>query len=401
MKKIYLNFVILFIFTLILNADKTLEDKLKKLQNELKESKQKKEEIFKKIYEKELQSQKLKSEENKLLKTISELDKKIYKTKRNIEEIQLKLEITKTNIELLEKDIANKNIEIEERKKLLMKNLLNTYDYILQNDRIKKIYLYLMTDELTDIGKKTFYLNEISFSENNIINLVKDEKTRITIKKNELEEQNKIYEENNRLLTIELNNLTKAKNEKNKFLKEINLSREKTLQLIKELKEQDRMLTKILDELTVRMKETEEQIILSKSNFLKRKGKLPYPIKNPVIEKNFGVNKLDKFDNIKVLNNGIDFRVNKESEIYAISNGKILFADYFEGYGYMVIIDHGGGYRSIYSNLDEITVKYDEEVLALSLIGKIIADKNEPKIFHFEIREGSKALNPNEWLKRR
>lgn len=395
---IILNFII---FAAILNSadNNTLELQLKKMKQNLDEKKGKKQEIFKQILDNEKKKNRLRQEENKILKIITELDKNITDISNNIDEIRIKLDITKVNIKLLEDEIRTKNIQLSEREKILAKRLKQIFKQRMKYGEITNLLILFETKDLSNSIKQLRFMYEIASFDNNLINNVKTEKSLIEEKKIQLKEEQKIFEDNNRKLQMQFDELTRKKLEKQKFLKGINSDKEKTLQLIKELRNQDLLLTKVLEELKKSIKETAEQIELNKTKFEKRKGSLPYPVKKGVISRNFGTNKLDKFDSIKVINNGLDFAIKEKSDVLCVSSGTIIFADYFEGYGKMVIVDHGGGYRSIYSNLDEINVKVENYVAALSVIGKIQPEKNN-KIFHFELREGSKALNPAEWIKK-
>ncbi len=75
----------------------------------------------------------------------------------------------------------------------------------------------------------------------------------------------------------------------------------------------------------------------------------------------------------------------------------------FSTYGLMVIVAHGNGYRSIYSNLDEARVALNAPVTKGQIIGTVGGENsdNGPHLY-FEIRgEQGIALDPTDWLKRR
>jgi len=79
-----------------------------------------------------------------------------------------------------------------------------------------------------------------------------------------------------------------------------------------------------------------------------------------------------------------------------VSKGVVVFADWFKGYGQLVMIDHGGGYYTLYGGLDEISVAVDDEVEALAEVGKLT---NEASL-HFEVRLKGTPVDPLKWLKR-
>ncbi|MEO0050211.1 MAG: peptidoglycan DD-metalloendopeptidase family protein [candidate division WOR-3 bacterium] len=124
-----------------------------------------------------------------------------------------------------------------------------------------------------------------------------------------------------------------------------------------------------------------------------KKGMLPWPVAGNVIS-NFGV-QVDQKYGTKTKNLGIDISCKRGSPVKAIYQGKVSYADVFMGQGLMVILEHGGGYYSVYSRLEEIKVNSGEKVEAGEVLG-LSSD-----VAHFEIRVGGIAVDPIEWLEKR
>lgn len=92
---------------------------------------------------------------------------------------------------------------------------------------------------------------------------------------------------------------------------------------------------------------------------------------------------------------GCDFAIAIGSHVYAADGGIVTFAGYAPGYGYMVQIDHGGLYETIYGHLDEIFVHENDIVYQ----GKHIANSGNTGIstgphLHFEVRYKGSTINP-------
>lgn len=91
-----------------------------------------------------------------------------------------------------------------------------------------------------------------------------------------------------------------------------------------------------------------------------------------------------------------------DRDIKAIFDGTVVFSDWFRGYGNMVILDHGGGYLSIYAHASRLLVEPGDEILQ----GEVIARTGDtgslegPKLY-FEIRENGTPVNPLSWLQGR
>jgi septal ring factor EnvC (AmiA/AmiB activator) len=130
------------------------------------------------------------------------------------------------------------------------------------------------------------------------------------------------------------------------------------------------------------------------SNF---KGLLKMPISGKIICF-FGPQKDTKF-NVSVFRSGIDIQAQKGAVIRAVFAGHVLFADWFKGYGNMVIIDHGDGYYTVYAHLEELFKQkgyYVNTGEDIATVGDT-ASMNGP-ILHFEVRHHGKPLDPMEWI---
>ena len=115
-----------------------------------------------------------------------------------------------------------------------------------------------------------------------------------------------------------------------------------------------------------------------------------WPIKGKVLS-NFGDRKGSR------INKGIDIQANEGDVLCASRSGKVVFADYLNGYSYTLILDHADGFYSVYAQNSKLMVKLDDFIEQ----GKPVAQvgKNGQLAFaHFEIRKKSAADNPLYYL---
>lgn len=135
--------------------------------------------------------------------------------------------------------------------------------------------------------------------------------------------------------------------------------------------------------------------------FYEKKGKLPWPIAGKVITR-YGLEKHPQFNTV-VMNNGIEIAPRKdESVIRSVHSGKVVYADYFQGYGNLIIIDHGMNYYSLYGHCADFLVNRGDFVR----VDQPIAEVGDSGSLHglclyLEIRYKTKPLDPLQWLKRR
>lgn len=101
------------------------------------------------------------------------------------------------------------------------------------------------------------------------------------------------------------------------------------------------------------------------------------------------------------MHNGIDYRVDQGTEIYAAAGGKIISCDDKQnGYGTCIIIDHGGGLMTVYAHLSKSLVSPENEVSAGELIGYSGHTGNAfGNHLHFEVRQDGQHVDPLPYLK--
>lgn len=132
------------------------------------------------------------------------------------------------------------------------------------------------------------------------------------------------------------------------------------------------------------------EITDDKHHFVVNKGKLPWPLRGEIIAR-FGTRVHPRYQTTTA-NRGIDIAARPGSPAEAIHDGQVVYADQFLGYGRLVILDHGGGFYTLYGNLDEIEVTVGARVPAGGTTGRV------RDYLHFEIRRGGQPVDPLEWL---
>ena len=90
-------------------------------------------------------------------------------------------------------------------------------------------------------------------------------------------------------------------------------------------------------------------------------------------------------------------KVKPETTIITPKKGLIVYANFFKGYGQLVIIDLGDGYHLVISGLEKIQCLVGDWLEKGELIGSM-GSLTENESIYIEIRYKGKTLNPNKWL---
>ncbi|HPF22238.1 MAG TPA: peptidoglycan DD-metalloendopeptidase family protein [Hyphomonas sp.] len=128
------------------------------------------------------------------------------------------------------------------------------------------------------------------------------------------------------------------------------------------------------------------------------------PLGRPVgvpyrLTSNYGV-RVDPFKKRPGWHNGIDMAAYHGAPIVAAGPGVVSFAGPRSGYGRLVEIDHGHGFRSRYGHLSGITVKKGDTVEVGDLVGKMgTTGRSTGDHLHFEVWFNGKPYDPIKFLK--
>ncbi len=135
-------------------------------------------------------------------------------------------------------------------------------------------------------------------------------------------------------------------------------------------------------------------------NFAKMKGKLPWPVQGKIISR-FGNQKNRKLNTITE-NVGIEIQAPMGTPIITVLDGVISTITYIRGHGNIIIVDHGGGFSTVYAQIENIQVNENEYIQAGDRLAKIASNgKSKNGKLHFEVWGNQQKLNPEYWLSKK
>lgn len=131
------------------------------------------------------------------------------------------------------------------------------------------------------------------------------------------------------------------------------------------------------------------------SGFEKLKGNLVWPANGKILKK-YGDSRAGELKWMGLLIRS------KNQQVKAIAKGDIVLATELSGYGFIIAIDHGDGYISLYGNNRDNLKKVGDRVYAGELIAYTDSDSYQlDGALYFEIRHKGKSVNPSKWLRKR
>ncbi len=128
-------------------------------------------------------------------------------------------------------------------------------------------------------------------------------------------------------------------------------------------------------------------------SFSSLKGKLRLPIRGEVSNR-FGASREDSGISWK----GLFIRANAGTEVKAVANGQVVFADWLRGFGNLIILDHGDGYMSLYGNNQALLKAVGSNVRTGDTIAAVgNSGGNESNGLYYELRRQSLPFDPLSW----
>jgi septal ring factor EnvC (AmiA/AmiB activator) len=130
--------------------------------------------------------------------------------------------------------------------------------------------------------------------------------------------------------------------------------------------------------------------------FAKLQGDLPQPTPGTLAQA-YGEHLHPKF-HTKTMQSGLLIAGVPGAPVTAVADGKVVYADIYQSFGPMVILDHGGGFFTLYTHLRGITAGKGQILKQGETLGTVGVTVDGPRL-GFEIRHQTQAQDPNRWLK--
>lgn len=188
--------------------------------------------------------------------------------------------------------------------------------------------------------------------------------------------------------------LQQARSDKSQLLKKIKSDQVALAALLGELEEKAARLSSLVNKLE---SEKPRAYTGATSSFKLQKGKLDWPVKGTI--KTFFGKGVHAELGTRYDSHGVEFLVAGQQPIHSVWGGQVVFANAFRGYGNLLIVDHGGGYYSLYAQASRLLKNVGEPVSRGETIAYSGYDGNET--MYFEIRQGGTPEDPTTWLRRR
>jgi len=160
---------------------------------------------------------------------------------------------------------------------------------------------------------------------------------------------------------------------------------------IARLRREARALEKLVADLR---KALDQSPVPSGQPFERVRGKLPWPVPGRVVA-SYGQS---RGGGLKW--NGVLIATERGTEVKAPYAGRVVYADWLPGLGLLLILDHGGGYMTLYGHNEQLYRGVGETVAAGEAIATVgdSGGQARPELY-LEVRKGTKPQDPRKWFR--
>jgi septal ring factor EnvC (AmiA/AmiB activator) len=378
---------------LALNAH--AEKDLRKLEDEVIDRKGKLSDIDKKIKKEKKKIQKVEKEESTTTNQLNAIDKKLSKNRNELYSLNRRLKNLKKDVATANTQLDQINKDITQRKELFSKRLIALYKYKRSGGILRVIF---SSHSYPELSQRTKFIKMILSFDIQIIDHFFKQLSLVKEKRETLQENQKFLEKVKKSILKKKSQIDDQKKKKTVLLKKIR-SEKKTYQAaVEELEKASRELQSLIDRLQREIAGKKKHFIPEDAKrFEALKGKLLFPLSGKIIS--YYGNRTDPQLNAVIFQKGIEISAKQGQEVRAIYEGTVLYADWFKGYGNIIIIDHGGSYYSLSAHVSKLLKSVGERVEAGEVIA-LAGDTGSLKgnCLYFELRHHGKPLNPLKWL---
>jgi septal ring factor EnvC (AmiA/AmiB activator) len=366
---------VLLLFPSVSNAS-TPQEEFKKIQEQIQEQKKKLSETL--------------MRESSVLNELDNVNVKLSKVEAELRKQRGILKQTEAEIDEVNKEIANTRKSLDKQKEWLARKLRIMQRYGYAGDMVR---LLMSAEDISRMMRVWKYLENLTRYEHDLLSSYRANLRALDEKSEKLSVLRAELEKNTVKVKTKENEMAEKKKEKETILSSVRNEKSSRQKMLSELKEAAQRLLDII-------RESSKKDDYSAKGFGRLKGKLGWPSEGKIAIP-YGSQKDQQFDT-PVFRNGIHIETDASADARSVYAGKVIFAEWFKGFGQLVIVNHGSGYHSLYGNLSEIFSRAGDIIKENQVIGKVGTSGilNAPGLY-FEIRYRGKPLDPVQWLIRK
>ncbi|MFZ5351693.1 MAG: murein hydrolase activator EnvC family protein [Bacillota bacterium] len=326
------------------------------------------------------------SQKNKELRKISNqlesLDKNLYSTIASLKKVESDLEKLDNKIAVTKRELERASENAVAQKEMLKKRVRVMYE----NGNVGYLSVLLDSTDFFDFVSRMDFLKQIIDFDVKLFAEISEYKMTIEQTKAQLQEEQDEKEVLKQQIADKKKEIERLMEDKKQAVDDINEDLDKLEERLDQLVKESAELAKLIAAAQSKKKYTGGEMEWPAPDHYKITSPYGYRV-HPILKK-------------KKMHTGIDISIPSGKKIVAANDGDVIYADYYGGYGYAVIIDHGGKISTLYAHNSKLLVSKGQSVKK----GEKIAESGSTGMstgphLHFEVREDGQHTDPMKYFK--
>lgn len=350
------------------------------LEKELRQKRRNLKEINKELSLTQEKEKEVRGKESSVLESLNRLETELYRREKELKRMEAQLIMIKEKLTSTRAQIGLLNQASEQTKEMLFSRLNALY----KTGRVHPETFLFTSQPYPDLLKVNKYLRVVIDFDGHLVNTYRYQVLLREKYQSELLRDQSAWQGSISEVEKKKEEVTRVREKKQALLKSIQNQKTVYQRLIGELAGRGKELQSLVDKL----EREKSQLAHVKPKGEIVRGKLIAPVEGNIISffKEKG-------------QNGVEISAPMGAEVRAVLPGKVLYADWFKGFGNMVIIDHGDHMFTVSAYCSQLLKKVGDAVSQGESIAQVgSAGSLKGPCLYFEIRHHGKPQDPMDWI---
>ncbi|MDX1394644.1 MAG: peptidoglycan DD-metalloendopeptidase family protein [Gemmatimonadota bacterium] len=278
------------------------------------------------------------------------------------------------------------------------------------NERLREIYkrgplatfqVLLSSSSFADLINRYRYLHDVAMFDRLLVDEVTELESRLEVQRDQLANESDRIRRTRDERSLELDRLERLERQRQERLRSVASQQTQAQSRLTQLASEEEQLRGMIATLETRRREAERSVGVSSTPTLRTSdlGQLDWPVSGRILY-GFGP---QNDGSTTIFREGVGIAAPRGTPVQSIGAGSVVFAGARTS-GQTVIVDHGGGYYSVYTRLQNLTVIEGQSVQQGQMIGRVGGEADSPHI-ELQIYEpsagGPRVVDPVRWLRDR